>query len=99
MEEIANEHNRLLKEIGWSSNPFWKFWAKLEIFLGLTAVAIAVLIPLEYRVSSVLLFVLGGYLAMAGHRSHMYQSNNRLTAYLAKTVKDYRSHGTKSDTE
>ena len=27
------------------------------------------------------LFVLGGYLAMAGHRSHLYQSNNQLIAY------------------
>jgi len=37
----------------------------------------------------VILFALGGYLALAGHRSHLYQSNNRLAAYLAAQI---RSH-------
>ncbi|OWK40927.1 hypothetical protein FRUB_04819 [Fimbriiglobus ruber] len=32
------------------------------------------------------LISLGGYLALAGHRSHLYQSNNRLAAYLAGRI-------------
>jgi hypothetical protein len=35
------------------------------------------------------LFVLGGYLAMAGHRSHLYQSNNQLAAYLANEIRKH----------
>ena len=30
---------------------------------------------------------LGGYLALAGHRSHLYQSNNRLVAHLAELIR------------
>jgi hypothetical protein len=33
------------------------------------------------------LFVLGAYLAMAGHRSHLYQSNNLLTAFLVEEIR------------
>ena len=33
------------------------------------------------------LVVLGGYLALAGHRSLLYQSNNRLTAHLAELIR------------
>jgi hypothetical protein len=33
------------------------------------------------------LFILGGYLALAGHRSHIYQSNNELAAYLAGEIR------------
>jgi hypothetical protein len=32
------------------------------------------------------LFTLGGYLALAGHRSHRYQSNNELAAYLVEEL-------------
>jgi hypothetical protein len=35
---------------------------------------------------ALVLFVLGWYLALAGHRSHLYQSNNELTAYLAEQI-------------
>ena len=34
-----------------------------------------------------LLMTLGGYLALAGHRSHLYQSNNRLAAHLADLIR------------
>jgi hypothetical protein len=37
--------------------------------------------------AGLILFVLGGYLALAGHRSHLYQSSNELTAYLAELVR------------
>jgi hypothetical protein len=37
--------------------------------------------------ASVLLQTLGGYLALAGHRSHLYQSQNKLAAYLAAQLR------------
>jgi hypothetical protein len=70
-------------------------WAKLEIFLGLTAAACGLLLGIwaiqqlsaepawQLLAASVALQVLGVYLALAGHRSHLYQSQNKLTAYLA----------------
>lgn len=33
------------------------------------------------------LFAFGGYLALTGHRRHLYESNNRLAAYLAGLVR------------
>ena len=36
---------------------------------------------------SFLAFVLGGYLALAGHRRHLYESADRLTAYLADLIR------------
>lgn len=38
--------------------------------------------------SGLLLFVLGGYLAMAGHRSHLYQSSNQATAFLNQEIRN-----------
>jgi hypothetical protein len=68
-------------------------WAKAEILLGLIAVGCGLLlearaarpdeINLPLAAAGLALFVLGGYLALAGHRSHLYQSNTRLAAYLA----------------
>lgn len=72
-----------------------RWWAKAEILLGLFAVAVGIVSALvlarrsESEVSvlawaaPILLMTLGGYLALAGHRSHLYQSNLRLTSYLA----------------
>jgi hypothetical protein len=77
-------------------NPLW---AKLEIVFGLTAAGGGLLLgvsmsrrpdggePLFWG-AALALFVLGGYLAMAGHRSHLYQSNNRLAAHLAALVRE-----------
>ena len=75
-------------------------WAKLEILAGLTAAggglflgtwatsrAAVEWLPLG---AGLALFVLGGYLASAGHRSHHYQSNNQLTAYLADLIRASR---------
>jgi hypothetical protein len=74
----ATGHKRL--------NPVW---AKTEIVLGL-AVATLGLIFLRDRaahdVLSATLIVLGAYLAAAGHRSHLYQSQNRQTAYLLQVL-------------
>jgi hypothetical protein len=71
------------------------YWAKLEILLGLTASGIGLLtsnaavvgrplvdIPWEQAAAGLVLFVLGTYLAMAGHRSHLYRSANDRTALL-----------------
>jgi hypothetical protein len=44
-------------------------------FLNLTAVG------------AVALFTLGGYLTLIGHRRHLYESSNRLAAYLADLVR------------
>ncbi len=80
-------------------------WAKAEIVLGLAAAGVGNLLG-SYAVvatggvdwgsagASVALFVLGGYLALAGHRSHLYQSNNELTAYLAEAVRSPRGPAT-----
>ncbi|HEY1187319.1 MAG TPA: hypothetical protein VGE74_06655 [Gemmata sp.] len=77
-------------------NPLW---AKAEIVLGLVAVAAGLLIgmklatrpepaaPVGAWLGPALLIVLGGYLALAGHRSHLYQSNNRLASYLAHLIR------------
>jgi hypothetical protein len=77
-------------------NPLW---AKLEILLGLFAVACGLVggmklaaqpeaqVPDWAWLAPVLLITLGGYLALAGHRSHLYQSNNRLAAHLAELIR------------
>jgi hypothetical protein len=79
--------------------PLTRPWAKAEILLGLLAVGLGVFLG-DWAVSragdgpawfpaaaGLLLFVLGGYLALAGHRSHLYQSGNELAAYLAEEIR------------
>src|SRR4051812_16690662 len=80
--------------------PLSRFWAKAEIFLGLTGAAAGLSIVIWYAMhgnltvgfvaSSMLLMVFGAYLAMAGHRSLIYQSNNLLTAYLAQEIRQIK---------
>ena len=87
--------DRLHRELGFKRlNPLW---AKLEIVLGLVAVAIGVVSAMKFAVrhetewewlAPVLLMTLGGYLTLAGHRSHLYQSNNRLAAHLAELIRN-----------
>lgn len=78
----------------------WR-WAKLEIAIGLFAAGAGLFggqwvfswareVNWPAAAGSLALFVLGGYLALAGHRSHLYQSNNALAAYLAEQI---RSNG------
>jgi hypothetical protein len=76
-------------------NPIW---AKAEILLGLIAASSGLLIGIYgvvrsdgesnwlLLVASVLLQTLGTYLALAGHRSHLYQSQNKLAAWLATQI-------------
>lgn len=77
-------------------------WAKLEIVFGLLATALGLLVvqrgpdTVEVLAAGVALFTLGGYFALAGHRSHLYQSNNRLIAYLADLVRKQHRPGTNS---
>jgi hypothetical protein len=71
----------------------------MEILFGLSAVAAGLLggmklavrpdadVPLWVWLGPMLLIALGGYLALAGNRSHLYQSNNRLAAHLADLLR------------
>jgi hypothetical protein len=90
--------DRLHRDLGLKRlNPLW---AKAEILLGLSAVGCGVVgaamvgrvadPPAWAAVGPVLLIALGGYLALAGHRSHLYQSNNRLAAYLADLIRSHQ---------
>jgi hypothetical protein len=97
MPEPDDPLARLHHDLG--LKPLRPLWAKLEILLGLTAAAVGLFagMHLSHRptgevppwawVGPVALVALGGYLALAGHRSHLYQSNNRLTAYLAELTR------------
>lgn len=92
-DPLAGELDRLYTATGFRRlNPIW---AKLEILLGLTAAGVGLVhglslsrrpeteVPEWAWLGPLALFVLGFYLALAGHRSHLYQSQNRLAAYLA----------------
>ena len=89
---------RLHRDLGLKRlNPLW---AKLEILLGLFAVGLGIVgammlsnttnQPVWVWLGPVLLVTLGGYLALAGHRSHLYQSNNRLAAHLADLIRSHQ---------
>ena len=107
-DPLAEELARLHEAAGWKSSRYWRLWARLEILLGLTATGVGLFLGIGYRtgsslvenpaglLASLLLFVLGGYLAMAGHRSHLYQSNNRLVAYLAAVIRSQHPSGDRS---
>ncbi len=59
------------------------WWSKLEILLGLAAVGIGLVWGDESGALAWFtpaLVTLGGYLALAGHRSHMYDAMTRQTA-------------------
>lgn len=55
-------------------------WAKAELFLGLSAAGIAIAMAPTSPLLSAPLFACGGYLALAGHRSHLYDAMSRQTA-------------------
>lgn len=86
---LAEVHDRL------GYRPLSRAWAKVEILLGLVAagvgLALAVRVEdLALAAVGVALFVLGGYLALAGHRSHLYQSENERLVLL---IEDLRRMG------
>jgi hypothetical protein len=77
-------------------------WAKIEIFFGLVAAGGGLLLgvwavsrPMEiewlFTLLGLSLFVLGGYLTLAGHRSHLYQSSNQLTSFLVGEIRRLKS--------
>ncbi|MGH7169354.1 MAG: hypothetical protein ACRELG_03645 [Gemmataceae bacterium] len=80
-------------------------WGKIEILLGLSSAGTGLLLgnwalagngaEAEWTLAAtgLALFVFGGYLAMAGHRSHLYQSGNERTAYLAELIRSMNDKG------
>jgi hypothetical protein len=79
-------------------------WAKVEVLLGLSATGLGLFLgdwavsrPAEvewpFAVVALVLFVLGCYLALAGHRSHLYQSSNELTALLLEHLRRLEGKG------
>ena len=83
--------------------PLGRVWAKMEIFVGLLATGIGLFlgqavradgeVPWGVAAAALTLFVLGGYLTLAGHRSHLYQSSNEQTAYLASLIHHLNDKG------
>ena len=62
------------------------WWAKAELFLGLGAAACGCWL-LRTEAAAALgagLLALGGYLALAGHRSHLYDAMTRQTTLLRR---------------
>jgi hypothetical protein len=90
--------SRVLAALGYT--PLNRTWAKLEILFGLAAAGAALFFGqwlLAHKEpdwvmlgAALVLFVLGGYLALAGSRSHLYQSSNEMTAFLLEEI--HRSH-------
>ncbi|WP_439631815.1 hypothetical protein [Gemmata sp.] len=88
-------HDGLLRDLG--LKRLRPVWAKFEIFFGLGAVGGSVFGGLYLAANAnpsgwlwpclTVVFTLGGYLALAGHRSHLYQSSNRLAAHLADLIR------------
>jgi hypothetical protein len=69
-------------------------WAKGEIALGLAVASVGLKGLASSSAEAWLggtLFVLGGYLAMAGHRSYLYLAMNRQNAHLARMIADVSS--------
>jgi hypothetical protein len=94
--------DRLHADLGWKR--LRSVWAKAEIFLGLFVAGVGIRLmmdrasvplggatSLDLGAVGIIAFMLGGYLAMAGHRSHLYQSNNALAAWLASVLTQRRS--------
>jgi len=65
--------------------PLDRTWAKVELFLGLLLAGVGLCCDFP-PIVRVALFTFGGYLALAGHRSHLYQSNYELVAYLLNEI-------------
>lgn len=71
-------------------------WAKAEILLGLAAAGVGIALLSQPLLDDILsrsaagigLFTLGGYLALAGSRSHLYQSANEHLTYLSELIEN-----------
>lgn len=98
MDRVLAEFHR---DLGWKRLN--RAWAKFEILLGLAAAGSGMLIAhsltgaapwLEGSSTfglSLALITLGLYLALAGHRSHLYLSQAWLVAYLLARREKRRS--------
>jgi hypothetical protein len=72
-------------------------WAKLEILLGLLAGGVGLFLGCyalsrpapewEFVAPALALFVLGGYLTLAGHRSHLYQADHGRLVLLIEELR------------
>lgn len=89
MTDLDRTREQMFRDL--KRHPLNLGFAKFEILLGLIALAIGQVLILwavrqtidwGFLIGGVMLFSMGGYLAMAGHRSHLYQSANDQTAYL-----------------
>jgi hypothetical protein len=70
-----------------AGRPYSLWWSKLEILFGLGSAGIGIAWAGEADLRSWLtpaLCSLGGYLALAGHRSHLYDAMVRRTAASAR---------------
>ncbi len=88
--------NELHSRLGY--RPLSRTWAKIEIVLGLVGSGTGILVGVwgitrpgieenwTLVALGLILFVLGCYLAMAGNRSHLYQSSNEQIGYLADKI-------------
>jgi hypothetical protein len=85
-EELARVHAALGRP------PARLTWAKLELLLGLTAAGIGLTLAPASPLLAVPLFALGGYLALAGHRSHLYDAMSRQTAATWRELERRASH-------
>jgi hypothetical protein len=78
-------------------------WAKLEILFGLLAAGLGLFLGFfalaqpstlwQLAAGGLALFVLGGYLALAGNRSHLYQSSNDRAVLLIEEMRQLHAKG------
>lgn len=77
-----------------------RLWAKVEILFGLLAAGVGLFLGVyalsrsepewAFVAPALALFVLGGYLALAGHRSHLYQADNDRLVLLVEEIRHSR---------
>jgi hypothetical protein len=92
---------QLRKALG--HRPLTRPWAAAEMLVGLAAVGLGILLDLwvvgrqgeatstwSGAAAALVLFVCGGYLALAGHRSHLFQSHHELADYLAQEIRSLK---------
>jgi hypothetical protein len=100
MIDLSTARKQVQADLGYK--PLSRLWAKAEIVLGLLAVAVSLSWMVQEEIwqksgslarMAVLLFVLGGYLTLAGHRSHLYQTINEHTAYLLEQLRRIKNEG------
>ncbi len=96
MSHSESTKDELHSRLGY--RPLSRTWAKVEIVLGRIGAGVGILLGVWgisqqgieenwlFGAISLILIVLGAYLAMAGNRSHLYQSSNEQIGYLAEKI-------------